>query len=153
MIVDSNERELNIPEIITLAVDQIGTPKEIPLEAALLAIAKEGSLETADTVQIGNTVFLGQTGTGKNKNKMVGRAFNIDTGKNFVESGFKYFDYLREKGITHYSTRFTEDTFLNAFRVFQRRTNKDGSGSIAIGKLKSGGYVAYIKLFAKSEES
>ena len=73
MIVDSNERELNIPEIITLAVDQIGTPKEIPLEAALLAIAKEGSLETADTVQIGNTVFLGQTGTGKNKNKMVNR--------------------------------------------------------------------------------
>jgi len=153
MIVDSNKKVLTTPEIIAASVNQIGFPEDIPLEAVLLSIAKEGSLETADTIQIGNTVFLGQTGTGKNKNKMVGRAFNIDTGKNFVESGFKYFDYLREKGITHYSTWFTEDTFLNAFRVFQRRTDKDGSGSTAIGKLKSGGYVVYLKLFAKSKES
>ncbi len=153
MIVDSNKKVLTTPEIITASANQTGFPEDIPLEAVLLSIAKEGSLETADTIQIGNTVFLGQTGTGKNKNKMVGRAFNIDTGKNFVENGFKYFDYLREKGITHYSTRFTEDTFLNAFRVFQRRTDKDGSGSTAIGKLKSGGYVVYLKLFPKSEES
>ena len=78
MIVDSNKEVLNIPEIITTSVEQTGFPKEIPLEAVILSIVKEGSLETADTVQIGNTVFLGQTGTGKNKNKMVGRAFNVD---------------------------------------------------------------------------
>ena len=75
MIVDSNKKVLTTPEIIAASVNQIGFPEDIPLEAVLLSIAKEGSLETADTIQIGNTVFLGQIGTGKNKNKMVGTCF------------------------------------------------------------------------------
>tara|TARA_R110000803_G_scaffold89090_3_gene156210 strand:+ start:2834 stop:3232 length:399 start_codon:yes stop_codon:yes gene_type:complete len=120
-----------------------------PKEAVLAAIAAEFTLPQTDLVQIGNTVFVGHTGKGKNNKKMVGRAFNADVGRNFIVNGFKYFTYLQQKGITHYSTEFDGPVFLNGFKLFKRRADKLDT-KIEIGKRKGiDKYVVFMQLGRK----
>jgi hypothetical protein len=77
---------------------------------------------------------------------MVGRAFNVDTGRNFIINGFKYFTYLQKKKITHYTTTFDGPVYLNAFKLFKRRADQQDT-EIAIGKYRgTDEYVVFIKL-------
>ena len=103
--ISSKDRELPSGEIVVKAIEQVGTG-DTPIATALAILAKEGTLETADTIQFGNTVFLANRGVGPNKNKMVGRAFNVDTGRNYLNNCLDYIEYLRKKGITHYTTAY-----------------------------------------------
>jgi hypothetical protein len=103
------------------------------------------SMPRSDTVQFGNTVYLSHRGKGKNSKKMVGRAFNVDTGKNFVNNSLRYINYLQKKGITHYTTWFNGDDFLNGFRIFQRMT-KGSDTQIGIARREDSGYIVYTKI-------
>jgi hypothetical protein len=143
--VDSKETLLDGPAIISRHVRN--NPGLYPQGVSMGAIAAELTMPGMDVVQIGNTVFIGHLGKGKNAKKMVGRALNVDTGKNFITNGLKYFTYLQKRGITHYSTKFYSPIFLNAFRVFQRQAHKQDT-QIGIGKLKQSPdtYVAFIRL-------
>ena len=68
----------------------------------LASVAKETTMENADVVQVGNTVFIGHKGKGANKSKMVGRAFNVDTGRNFINNILNYLNYLQNKKLCNY---------------------------------------------------
>jgi hypothetical protein len=146
VIVDSNEKILPGPEIVAQTIYNMPQMK-FSNEAVMAAIAAETNLPNTDIVQIGNTVFLAHRGKGPNKKKMVGRAFNVDTGRNFTVNGFKYFTYLQQKGVTHYTTFFDGPVFLNAFKIFQRRAKKQDT-EIGIGRLEQyeDKYVVFIKL-------
>jgi hypothetical protein len=149
-IVDSNEKKLEGPEILVLAANSNnGAAASIgdvyAPDVALATIAQELKMPSADIRQYGNTVFLGHRGKGQNRNKMVGRAFNVDTGRNFVNNSLQYIRYLQKRGITHYTTWFNGEGFLNGFRVFQRLT-KGSDTQIGIGKRADNGYIVYIKI-------
>ena len=146
IVVDSKEKLLPGPEIVAQTIYNMPQMK-FSNEAVMGAIAAETNLPDTDIVQIGNTVFLAHRGKGPNKNKMVGRAFNVDTGRNFAVNGFKYFTYLQQKGITHYTTIFDGPVFLNAFKIFQRRAKKQDT-EIGIGRLRKypNKYVVFIRL-------
>lgn len=145
-LVDSSVEKLPSADIIVKALQQLGS-KQIPPATALAIIVKESSLETADSIQIGNTVFLGHRGKDVNSNKMVGRAFNADTGKNFINNCLKYLEYVRKKGITHYTTMFEGPELLKLFQFLQR-TIKNSDTNIYIGKRKNGTYIAFFKFDA-----
>lgn len=145
-LIDSKEKLLSGPEIVVQTVynqPSMGYPPE----AIISAVAAESALPNTDIVQIGNTVFIGHKGKGKERRKMVGRALNADIGRNFVVNGFKYFTYLQKKRITHYTTTFEGPMFLNAFKIFQRRANKQDT-EIGIGRLRQSPntYVVFIRL-------
>ena len=144
-LVDSKEKLLGGPEIIAQSIysmDNLPYPKE----AILASIAAETTLPNTDIVQIGNTVFVSHVGKGKNSKKMVGRAFNVDTGRNFVKNGFKYFTYLQKRGITHYTTEFDGPVFLNGFKIFKRRAKQQDT-QIGIGMdPETNQYVVYMRL-------
>jgi len=144
--VDSKKQELTTPEVVIQAVEQLGDTEDTPIQTALLTIAKEGSMENADTIQIGNTVFLAHRGMGDNKNKMVGRAFNVDTGRNFISNAVTYLQYLQEKNITHFKTDFTGDTLLPAMQMLQKRLKKTSDSAMYIGVQDDDEYVVYVKL-------
>jgi hypothetical protein len=149
-IVDSKERKLEGPEILVLAVTSnngagAAVGNIYAPDVAFAAIAKELKMPSADIRQYGNTVFLGHRGKGPNRNKMVGRAFNLDTGRNFVNNSLQYIRYLQKRGITHYTTWFNGEGFLNGFRVFQRMT-KGSDTQIGIARRNEGGYIVYIKI-------
>ena len=145
---NSNNNKLPSAEIIAKTLQQIGS-KQVPFATALAIVAKEGSLETADSIQIGNTVFLAHRGKDANSNKMVGRAFNVDTGKNYIRNALEYMEYLHKKGITHYTTMFEGSEVLKMLQFIQR-TVKNIDTNIYIGRRKSGGYIAYCKFGADS---
>ncbi len=54
--INSNDEKIPSAQIVIKAIEQIGTG-QYPLATALAIIAKEDSLDTADSIQIGNTVF------------------------------------------------------------------------------------------------
>jgi|TARA_R110000744_G_scaffold175897_2_gene294695 hypothetical protein len=152
-IIDSRQKKLEGPEILVMAAySNNGAAAAVgevyPPGIALAAITKELSMPRADIVQFGNTIYLSHRGKGKNNKKMVGRAFNVDTGKNFVNNSLKYINYLQKKGITHYTTWFNGQDFLNGFRVFQRFT-KGSDTEIGIAERENDGYIVYIKIGKK----
>jgi hypothetical protein len=146
--VNSNNKQLPGAEIVIKAVEQIGGNKR-PIEDTLAMIKKEGTLPTADITQFGNTVFLGNRGKGDNKHKMLGKAFNVDTGKNYINNVLDYLEYLREKGITHYRAAFKDSEVLKLMQ-FIRRVLKDTDSNIHIARVKDGSYVAFVKLGSDS---
>ena len=112
----------------------------------MLSVVREGSMEGADTVQIGNTVFLAHRGKGENKNKMVGRSFNVDTGRNFISNAMEYLRYLQDKNITHYSTDLADDKLLPALQMIQKRLKRTEDSAMYIGVTEDDEYLVYVKL-------
>lgn len=112
---NSNEKQLSIPEIITMAAHQQELGGVSP-EAAILSVTREGTLDSADIEHIGNTVFIGHRGTGAKQHIMQGRAFNVDTATNFYKNGVEYAKRLQDKGVTHYVTQYEYPAYDALFK-------------------------------------
>ena len=137
-VVNSDKEELPPASIIAIYVD--GTDKRgRSTHEILMMIAKEGSLENADMTQFGNTVFLGHTGT-TSTTKMIGRALNVDTARNFVANVLEYIRYLQDKGITHYATQISDDKLLGVFKIEAK------DSAVRILPTKSGGHAMFVNL-------
>ena len=135
-VIDSKQRLVEGPSIIPMAISNLGAEhfypkKELSLQQAMITIARETTLDKADTVQAGNTIFLSHE---KDKNMMVGRIFNVDTPKNFVVNMLEYISYLQKKKITNYKA-YVEDSILE-----KTDTNFN------FGKFKGGEYLIDIKV-------
>ena len=143
-VADSKTNPLTAPEIIMTYVKDLddGT---YPLANVLASISEELRLPNTDQVQIGNTVFVGHVGTGKHKNAMFGRAFNLDTGRNFVRNGLKYLAYLQNKGIKFYRAEFDTPEYITAFKLFYEAT-KNTDTEVDVVQLNTGGYRAYVAI-------
>lgn len=144
--VDSKKQELGIPEIIAQYLEQTMTEDDPPIQAQLLATVREGTLEGADVVQIGNTVFFAHRGKGENKYKMVGHSFSVDTGRNFIANCIKYLQYLQDKNITHYHTNLADDELIPAMQMIQKRLKKTEDSAMYIGVTEDDKYLVYVKL-------
>lgn len=148
--ISSTDQKLEATDILVRAAySNNGAGADIgqiyPPATILATVAKEMSLPGSDVKQFGNTIFLSHRGKGSNRNKMVGRAFNVDTGRNFVNNSLQYINYLQKRGVTHYTTWFNGEGFLNGFRIFQRMT-KGSDTQIGIARRSEGGYIVYIKI-------
>mgnify|MGYP003115961680 FL=1 len=145
-VIDSKEELVPEARIVVLSVDQVNT--KYPLAVALTLIAKEGSMPSADTKQFGNTVFLTHRGVGENQNKTVGRAFNIDTARNYINNVLMYLEYLRVGGITHYTTMFNGSEVLKLVKIIKRtlEDNTDTVGFIREATNSDSEYMAFVKL-------
>ena len=141
--VDSNQRQLDMHEIITMAVKNLEGDK--PIQNILMAIYEETSMDGCEVVNIGNTVFIGHRGKDKNKTKMVGRPLNVDTGRNYIKNMLRYIAYIQEQGITHYTSQFKEDTLLPAMRVMEKRL-QDTDTEFSVVPTKNNNYVVLIKI-------
>jgi hypothetical protein len=140
--VNSKENPLSAPEVIMRFVHDYND-SGYPADKVLLGISRELAMPETDQVQIGNSVFLGQRGKGKNKNVMVGRALNIDTARNFMNSGLKYIAYLQNKGVQHYRTDFNNKAYLTAFQFWYNQS-KGSDTQIGVDQLTDGTYRAQI---------
>tara|TARA_R110002110_G_scaffold127941_1_gene307303 strand:- start:1230 stop:1706 length:477 start_codon:yes stop_codon:yes gene_type:complete len=144
-VIDSKQEVVPEGVIIALSIDQINTKH--PLATALAVVAKEGSMPSADTRQFGNTVFLSHRGKRQNQDKMVGRAFNIDTARNYISNVLMYLEYLRVRGITHYTTMFNGSEVLKLVKIIERilEDNTDTVGFIREATNSDSEYMAFVK--------
>ncbi len=143
-VIDSKQKPLPAPTVISTMLETIDL-KGVNPDAALLSIAKEMNMKDADMVQIGNTVFLGHRGKGKDKDLMWGRAFNVDTAQNFIANGLRYFTYMQRKGIKRYVSDYDGDIYDSAFKSWKRYADKADT-KIAVGRKATGGSRAYVTL-------
>jgi len=145
-VIDSKVTQLEPAQIITEFAGNYNST-EYPTEVVLASIMKEITMPDTDLVQFGNTAFIGHRGKGKDKHKMVGRGLTVDTAQNFVSAGFKFFDHLKELGITNYITQYDGPIYDKAFEVWKRQADKDNAGTkIAVGRLANGNSQAYVSL-------
>lgn len=144
-VIDSKQEVVPEGVIIALSTDQLNT--KYPLATALAIVAKEGSMPSADTRQFGNTVFLSHRGKRQNQDKMVGRAFNIDTARNYISNVLMYLEYLRVRGITHYTTMFNGSEVLKLVKIIERilEDNTDTVGFIREATNSDAEYMAFVK--------
>jgi len=143
-VVDSKERPLPAPTIITTALGELNLGGITPA-AAMAGIAKEMTMKDTDLVQIGNTVFIGHRGKGENKDLMYGRALNIDTAQNFVANGLKYFTHMQKIGVKRYVSDYDGAIYDSAFKAWKRYADKLDT-KIAVGRKATGGSRAYVTL-------
>ena len=143
-VVDSTKQPLQAPEIIMTAASELNNTGR-PVGNVIAALAQELAMPNTDQVQIGNTVFIGHRGKGKNKNVMAGRALNLDTARNFIRNGLKYISYLQRKGVEYYRTDFDEKQYLTAFQFWFNKSEGTDT-EIDVVQLDTGGYRAFIKI-------
>ena len=135
-VVDSTQEPLPAPSVLSMAAAELDL-KGITVEAAMVGLAHEMSLPDVDLVQVGNTVFVGHRGKKGQKAKMVGRAFNVDTARNFVNNYVKYLTVLQGKGITHYSIDFDGEELVPIAKAVGKRVHELGIRT-SLGTLEGG---------------
>ena len=151
-VVDSAEKKLSPPEIMTTAAAELDLGG-VTLEAAMIGLAHEVSLPDVDLVQVGNTVFVGHRGKEGQKTKMVGRAFNVDTARNFINNYVEYLPTLRDKGITHYSIDFDGEELVPVAKAVGKRVYELGIRT-SLGTLEGGvGHRVFFLLEPTSEKA
>lgn len=143
-VIDSKVEPLPAPTIVSTVVSELDLGG-VPPEAAMASIAKEMTMENADMVQVGNTVFLGHRGTGKDKDLMWGRAFNIDTAQNFIANGLRYFTHMQQIGVKRYVSEYDGDVYDSAFKAWKRYADRADT-KIAVGRLSDGNSKAFVTL-------
>lgn len=116
--VDSNERQMSIPEIVTNVAATQGK-SGLPIQTILMAFVREGLMPDTEVKQYGNTVFI--THFSKDKDLAVGRALNMDTARNFVTNGEEYFRDLVRGGTRKFIAQFEQRSYATAFAALKRR--------------------------------
>jgi hypothetical protein len=151
-VVDSTQEPLPAPSVLSIAATELDLGG-VTVEAAMLGLAHEMSLPDVDLVQVGNTVFVGHRGKKGQKTKMVGRAFNVDTARNFVNNYVKYLTVLQGKGITHYSIDFNGEELVPIAKAVGKRVYELGIRT-SLGTLKGGvGHRVFFLLEPTSEKA
>ena len=143
-VVDSKQEPLSAPAILTMAAGQLDLGG-VTKEAALLGLAREVAMPDVDQVQVGNTVFLGHRGKKTNKNKMVGRAFNVDTARNYIDNYVKYLKVLQQKGVTHYSIDFDGEELVPVAKAIGKRLRDTGVQAYMLPFKDNSGYRVFFK--------
>ena len=143
-VVDSKQEPLSAPAILTMVAGQLDLGG-VTKEAALLGLAHEVAMPNVDQVQVGNTVFIGHRGKGDKKTKMVGRAFNVDTARNYIDNYVKYLNVLRRKGITHYSVDFNGEGLVPVARAVGKKLQNTGIEAYMAAFKDKSGYRMFFK--------
>jgi len=121
--IDSKKESLlSLPVVVLKAIEQ-GDLRSLTPAAVIASILKQASMENGHIVQYGNTVFIGNTN--KSGNLVYGRAFNVDTPKNFMSNGVHYLKYLMKKGVKKYISVFNNPAIASAFKHLEKSPLKD----------------------------
>jgi hypothetical protein len=143
-ITNSKDKQLSTSEVIAGAVAEASRDdrlRNIPVQAALLAIVQEGAMPNTTVEQIGNTVFI--THYSEDKAEVAMRALNVDTARNYLDNSLQYITKLSESGVTRMTSDFTDKRILQLFNTIARRPEFSHWG-MEVRKLSSGGMRAYV---------
>jgi len=122
--VDSKERKLNSGEIIPIFLSNTEHP--YPMNVMMTAILDELNQPSVQTKQIGNTLFEIITGDG---DEAFFKAFNADTGPNFVENSKQFVVWARKVlGLKVLVTEFNDPALKQLFKIISMNPPMQGMG-------------------------
>jgi hypothetical protein len=146
--IDSQEQQLEMSQIIFMAVTRAKEENELPpnvtIVAALASIARESGMPDTDVQQIGNTVFMSHFN--KSWEEASTRAFNMDVAQNFVTNTFEYAEGLANSGVKRMTVDFKGESIKQMLTMVARIPTALEYWGMQIFKTSNGGYRAFISL-------
>lgn len=147
-LVNSKTKKLEIAEIIVQSLAReakAGTlPKGVPVQAAILSITAEMSMDNTEPIQIGNTVFISHFS--KDRKEVAMRALNMDVAENYIQNAVEYGDWLQDQGVERFTTDFYGEDIRQLLTAVFKKTVRLNGGGYKIFNLKNGGFRAYAQL-------
>lgn len=155
MPVNSKQKQLSIPEVITTAFKDLRVPQP-KIAAAMLGVVQQVALPDTDTKQFGNTVFISAIKSREDGLTVAYlRAINADTARNYLSNGIEYFKYIIEKGVSYVFMTFTESSVvsvINAVKDPEVQARVGLRAKVAMKKSKNGNYIAVVRVLQGGEE-
>ena len=146
--IDSQEQQLEMSQIIFMAVTRAKEQNELPpnvtIVAAIASIARESGMPDADVQQIGNTVYLSHFN--ETWEEASTRAFNMDVAQNFVTNTFEFAEGLANSGVKRLTVDFKGESIKQMLTMVARIPTALKYWGLQIFKTSNGGYRAYISL-------
>ena len=146
-LVDSKEQKLSYNQVLFGAINNAKSSRQIPenvtMRQAVATVLEEIGRKNVQTVQIGNTIFLGVYS--KEKNNMYVRIYNMDVVRNVIDKMYRYGAHLQKKGIQHMSAQIRSERLLPALRVIQKRLEKLDTNLEYVDLENTDGYDMFLK--------
>lgn len=149
--IDSTKELISPPQILMEFMQRYGTDG-VPPQAALAGLIHEINMDDAESIQFGNTAFIGHYDEDKTTVYMM--AFNVDTAANFVDNIENYVSYLYSRGVKVIITNYSDPTVTSAIKAAHRRieANNPQGGATLKFEQDDGETVATITQFIKGEQ-
>jgi len=149
---DSKKEKLSYNQVLFGSIVNLKSsgqiPENITMRQAVATVLDEIGNKNVQTVQIGNSIFVG-TFTPE-KNNMYVRVYNMDVGRNLIDNMYNYAAFLQKKGVAFVSAYIEDERLLPGLRVLQRRLEEKGTG-LDVVELETGdGFGMFIKFGKQS---
>tara|TARA_B100000212_G_scaffold213372_1_gene161266 strand:+ start:322 stop:798 length:477 start_codon:yes stop_codon:yes gene_type:complete len=146
-LVDSKEQKLSYNQVLFGAITNLKSsgqiPEDVTMRQAAATVLEEIGSKNVQTVQIGNSIFVGVFN--REKNNMYVRIYNMDVGRNLLDSMYRYGAHLQKKGIQYMSAQIRNERLLPALRVLQKRLEKLDTNLEFVELENEDGYGMFLK--------
>ena len=147
-LVDSKKQKLSYNQVLLGSIINLKSsgqiPEDITMQQATASILKEIESKNVQTVQIGNSIFIGVFTP--EKNNMYIRLHNMDVGRNVIDSMYRYVAFLQKKGIAFASAQIRNEKLIPGLRILKKKLEEKDT-KLAIVELENrDGHAMFIKL-------
>jgi hypothetical protein len=122
-LVDSKKQKLSYNQVLLGSIINLKSsgqiPEDITMQQAAAMILKEIESKNVQTVQIGNSIFIGVFTP--EKNNMYIRLHNMDVGRNVIDSMYRYVAFLQKRGIAFASAQIRNEKLLPGLRILKKK--------------------------------
>ena len=144
---DSKKEKLSYNQVLFGAITNLKSsgqiPEDVTMRQAAATVLEEIGSKNVQTVQIGNTIFLGVYN--KERDNMYVRIYNMDVGRNLLNSMYRYGAHLQKKGVTHVSARIGNERLLPGLRVLKKKFEEKGTKLEVVELENSADYGMFVK--------
>lgn len=144
---DSKKDKLSYNQVLLGAIGNAKSsgqmPENVTMRDAMLKTIQEIQQKNVQTVQIGNSIFLGVRD--EDRSNMYVRVYNMDVGRNVIDNMYNYGAYVQKQGIKHMSAQIRNERLLPALKVLQKRLKKLDTNLEFVNLENRDGYGMFVK--------
>ena len=144
---DSKKEKLSYNQVLFGAItnlkDSGQIPENITMRQAVATVLGEIGSKNVQTVQIGNSLFVGVFTP--EKNNMYIRLYNIDVGRNVINNMYRYVAFLQKKGVAFASAQIRNEKLLPGLRVLKKKLEEKDTKLEVVELENRDGHAMFIK--------
>jgi hypothetical protein len=144
---DSKKEKLSYNHVLLGSITNLKSsgqiPEDITMRQAAATILKEIESKNVQTVQIGNSIFIGVFTP--EKNNMYIRLHNMDVGRNVVDNMYRYVAFLQKKGVAFASAQIRNEKLLPGLRVLKKKLEEKDTKLEVVELENRDGHGMFIK--------
>ena len=116
-LVDSKKQKLSYNQVLLGSIINLKSsgqiPEDITMQQAVAMILKEIESKNVQTVQIGNSIFIGVFTP--EKNNMYIRLHNMDVGRNVIDNMYRYVAFLQKEELLLLAHRLQTKNYYQGY--------------------------------------